>query len=151
LKKNLAAFHLVPFQQQATFLNQVATKFTQLAGLKVVVEELVYDPSLPTPPDKPFAFVYHLSIQNQSKQTVTFFGRKWVVRDEDGHTLVVEGDGIVGQYPRLQPGEVFSYNSYHTIATRSIAHGAFFGSTARGKAICVSIPEFTMHLPSLEE
>lgn len=113
-----------------------------------MVEEVVYDPSLPTPPDKPFAFVYHLSIHNLSKQTVTFFGRKWVVRDDEGHTLVVEGDGIVGQYPRLQPNEVFSYNSYHTIATRSLAHGSFFGTTVQGKAVCVPIPEFTMHPPA---
>jgi ApaG protein len=123
-------------------------KFSSLPGLAVKVDRVQFDPSLSAPPDKPFPFVYHLSIHNDSTETVTFFGRKWVVQDgSDGSTLVVEGDGIVGQFPRIEPGDAFSYNSYHVIRHGSTAQGAFFGTTESGVPVRVPIPDFRMEPP----
>ena len=56
-------------------------------------------------------------------------GRKWVVTDSNGHRIVVEGDGVVGQFPRLRCGEQFSYNSHHVIGSDSYAEGAYIGVT----------------------
>jgi ApaG protein len=70
---------------------------------------------------------------------VRIFGRKWIVRDTDGDTMVVEGDGVVGQFPNLSPGETFSYNSYHVIKTESTATGSFFGTTP---TVAASAPAF---------
>ena len=78
---------------------------------------------------------------------VTILGRKWIVKDTTGDTLVVEGDGVVGQTPRLTPGQTFSYNSYHVIAEPSQATGTFFGRTDSGRAVFVRVPEFKMELP----
>jgi ApaG protein len=121
--------------------------FEQLPGLSVSVDQVVYHPEITAPPDRPLAFVYHLSIHNQSETPVTIFGRKWIVTDERGETLVVEGDGVVGQFPRLAPGETFSYNSYHVIRERSTATGSFFGETEGGAPVLVRIPAFDMSLP----
>lgn len=130
--------------------DSVAVLFTHLPGLKVHIDRVVYDPQRRGPPDKPYAFVYYISIHNGSGETVTLFGRKWVVRDDhEGDVLVVEGDGIVGEFPRLRPGETFSYNSCHTIRHESVATGAFFGTTESGVPIHVRIPEFTMQPPIL--
>lgn len=116
----------------------------------VKVDGVEYKPALSAPPDKPFPFEYRLSIHNQSAHTVTLFGRKWVVRDnDDGSTLVVEGDGIVGQFPRLEPGRSFSYNSYHVILNCSTAQGAFFGATEDGMPVRVMIPDFRMQPPMM--
>jgi ApaG protein len=93
--------------------------------------------------------VYHVSIFNGPDQTVSIFGRKWIVRDTDGDTLVVEGDGVVGQFPKLEPGQTFSYNSYHVIKAESTATGTFFGTTQTGQPVCVKIPRFEMHPPML--
>jgi ApaG protein len=126
----------------------VAIKFKHLPGLNVKVDRVEYNPGLSAPPDKPFGFAYYLSIHNDSSQTVTLFGRKWVVRDhDDGSTLVVEGDGIVGQFPRLEPGNAFSYNSYHVILNGSTAQGAFFGTTEEGVPVRTIIPDFRMEPP----
>jgi ApaG protein len=125
----------------------VAPKFKQLRGLKVVVESVEYDPTLPAPKDKPYPFAYYISIHNDSRHTVSFFGRKWILEEELGPTLVVEGDGIVGQFPKLEPGEVFSYNSYHTISQGCVASGAFFGTAEDGTPVAVKVPSFHMTPP----
>lgn len=123
------------------------THFEPLDGLTVTVDDVHYDPTRPAPPDRPHPFLYHVSIHNQSPETVSIFGRKWIVRDTSGDTLVVEGDGVVGQFPKLQPGETFSYNSYHVIKAESTATGSFFGTTGDGRRICARIPVFQMQPP----
>lgn len=100
------------------------------------------------PPDKPHAFIYYLTIRNDSDRTVTLLGRKWVIEHTDGTRLVVEGDKIVGETPTLAPGEHFSYNSYHIGACDARAHGSFHGVDAGGAHIFVRIPAFDMAVPS---
>jgi len=115
-----------------------------LKGFEVTVDRVVYDPDLPASPEQPFPFVYYITICNGSDHTLTVKGRKWVVRGEDGKTCAMEGDGVVGCFPRLEPGESFSYNSYHTTAGRAVAEGAYLGITEEGDAVLARIPPFEM-------
>ena len=119
----------------------------ELPGLQVNVEKVVHHRSADFPPETPHAFVYFLSIANLSARTVTLTGRKWVLRTDDGATEVVEGDGIVGQTPRIAPGEVFRYNSYHLAGAPLRATGAFHGTDDTGAPVFVRIPEFRMEPP----
>ena len=57
----------------------------------------------------------------------------------------------MGKFPRLEPGEHFSYNSYHVIGSDSVAEGAFFGVTEDGAPVYTRVPRFTMQVPSGEE
>jgi ApaG protein len=120
---------------------------SELKDLRVTVDRVVHVPHLDAPEDRPHPFVYFITIQNDSPETVTIRGRKWVVTDSDGQHLVVEGDGVVGKFPRLEPGEHFSYNSYHTIGSDSVAEGAFFGVTEGGTRVFTRIPSFKMRVP----
>jgi ApaG protein len=120
---------------------------TELPGLRATVDRVVHVPHLDAPPERPHPFVYFITIHNESAETVTIRGRKWVVTDEDGQRLVVEGDGVVGKFPRLEPGESFSYNSYHTIGRDSVAEGAFFGVTEDGARVFTRIPAFKLRAP----
>ena len=120
---------------------------TELPEVKVEVTNVVFMPSLDCPPDKPYPFVYFITVSNRAPQAVTLRARKWVVRAVDGDTVVVEGDGVVGQTPRLEPGESFSYNSYHTIAMDSEASGALFGESDDGSLFFTRIPLFRMEVP----
>ena len=126
----------------------MSVEFIELFGLTVTVDRVEYTPYLDAPPERPHPFVYFLTIHNQSSLTVTIKGRKWVVTDNDGQTVVVEGDGVVGKFPRLEPGEHFSYNSYHTIGSVSHAEGGFFGVAENGDFVFVSIPRFQMRIPN---
>jgi ApaG protein len=121
--------------------------FTELPGLHVTVDRVVHMPQLEAPPDRPHPFVYYITIHNDSAICLTIKGRKWVVTDTEGHRIVVEGDGVVGEYPRLEPGEHFSYNSYHTIGSDSVAEGAYFGVGSNGQAVFTRIPRFEMRVP----
>lgn len=126
----------------------MAPPIAELDGLRVVVDRVAFMPSLDASEDRPFPFVYFITIHNDSSESVTIKGRKWVVVDADGGTLVVEGDGVVGKTPCIEPGESFSYNSYHTIGSDSVAEGAFFGLTDSGEAVRVQIPRFEMKVPT---
>ena len=113
-----------------------------------MVDRVVHAPDLPASPDQPHPFVYFITIRNGSDRTVTVKGRKWVVRAEDGQVTAVEGDGVVGCFPRLEPGEHFSYNSYHTTAGRAVAEGSYLAVTDDGEAVVALIPSFELIPPA---
>ena len=122
-------------------------KLRDLPGLTVTVTQVVHAPEFNGPPGKPHVFVYFITIANGSTETVTIKGRKWVVSDSRGHRVVVEGEGVVGKYPRLEPGQSFSYDSFHVIGSDSVAEGAFFGLTEKGDAVFTRIPAFQLQTP----
>ncbi len=124
--------------------------FAELSGLRATVDRVTYVPHLDAPADKPFPFVYFITIHNDSEETVTIKGRKWVVTDVQGGKIVVEGDGVVGKFPRLTTGESFSYNSYHVVSCDSVAEGAFIGLTDDNQPVMVRIPRFEMNPPGSE-
>lgn len=126
---------------------RMAGAIREFEGLRVKVDDVVYMPSLDAPKEKPHPFVYFISIHNDSPVPVTIKGRKWVVKEDGGEVVVVEGDGVVGQTPSIQPGEHFSYNSYHVIGRNAEVNGAFFGQTAGGEWIFTRIPEFRLVVP----
>jgi ApaG protein len=119
-----------------------------LPGLTARLDRLVHHHGgASLPPDKPHAFVYYITIINGSDRTVTLLGRKWVVVYADGSQLVIEGDKIVGETPRLTPGEQFSYNSYHVTGVDAVAHGSFHGVDQSGQKIHVMLPAFALTIP----
>ncbi len=119
----------------------------ELSTLRVYLDRVEHLPHHEAPPEKPHAFAYFLTIENGSPEVVTIRGRKWVITEAGGECVVVEGEGVVGKFPRLEPGERFSYNSYHVIGSDSVAEGAFIGMTDGGRAIVTRIPKFTMQIP----
>lgn len=121
----------------------------ELPGLRVTLDKLVYrHGGDQLPPDRPHAFIYYLTIHNHSERTVILLGRKWVIEHADGTQLVIEGDKIVGETPRLEPGGHFSYNSYHVTACAARAEGSFHGHDENGQRIFVRIPTFDMQIPT---
>jgi ApaG protein len=122
--------------------------FREFTDICVRVDKVVYVPTLEAPPDRPYSYVYFITIDNQSSETVTIRGRKWVLTDASGEQMVVEGDGVVGECPRLQPGEQFSYNSYHVIGTDTVVEGSYIGITEDGEPFITRIPRFELSVPS---
>ena len=129
----------------------VSGGFFEIPGLEVELEEVVHMPHLDAPKDRPFPSVYFISIINNSAEKVTIFGRKWILKEEGGETLVFEGEGVVGEFPVLNPGERFSYNSYHVIKTRTVVTGSFFGKDSDGGKVVVHIPGFDLEPPGDQE
>lgn len=123
----------------------------ELPGLRVTVDRVVYFPGLEAPTERPHSFVYFITIHNDSEVAVTIKGRKWVVRESDGQMTAVEGDGVVGQFPTIQPGGKFQYNSRHLLAGGSAAaEGSYLGMDAQGRPVIVRIPSFVMVVPGTD-
>jgi ApaG protein len=126
----------------------VLTPSKEPYGLRATLDRLVYfrDPDK-SGSDQQHAFIYFITIANLSNTTITLNGRRWVIRCEDGHQNVIEGQGIVGKEPTLAPGESFAYNSHHVIQANCSATGAFHGIDSSGDPIHVRIPSFDMMIP----
>jgi ApaG protein len=125
-----------------------ATDLHELPGLTVTVDDVLHQPDVQAPPGRPHCFAYFISIHNHSDVAVTIKGRKWVVRNSEGEVTALEGDGVVGQFPLIEPGGKFSYNSYHALDTDSaVAEGSYLGMTEGGQKVFVRIPKFEMHVP----
>ena len=126
----------------------MAQTSVELPGLTAHLDRLVHHHGGSWLPDgKPHAFVYFITIKNGSDRIVTLLGRKWVILHEDGSRFVVEGDKIVGETPRLAPGEQFSYNSYHVTGCNASANGSFHGVDEFGHHVHVKLPPFEMVIP----
>ena len=120
----------------------------ELPGLLACLDKLCHHHGgVSLPADKPHAFVYFVTIRNGSDRVVTLLGRKWVLQNQDGTQLVVEGERIVGETPRLSPGEEFSYNSYHVTGCDASVHGSFHGVDEFGNKIHVILPPFELRIP----
>jgi ApaG protein len=123
--------------------------YLEPSGLRVTVDRVVYQPQVETPADRPHCFVYFLSIHNDTELAVTIKGRKWIVTNERGEITAVEGAGVVGQFPTIDPGDKFSYNSFHLVDTRTaVAEGSYLGVDASGRTVLVRIPRFKLAMPN---
>ena len=123
----------------------------ELPGLRVNIDDVVYQPQFSMLADQPHCFVYYITIHNESETIVTIKGRKWVVKESSGEVTAVEGDGVVGEFPRLGPGQKFNYNSSHVFSSqKAVATGSYLGVDDFGNKIITRIPEFVMVVPDLE-
>ena len=123
-------------------------KYLEPAGLRVTVDKVVYHPGADAPVDRPYCFVYFITIHNDTDIAVTIKARKWVVTNAEGEVMALEGEGVVGQTPLIEPGESFDYNSYHLLDTRhATAEGSYLGLDAQGRRVLTRIPKFEMQVP----
>lgn len=74
-------------------------------------------PDESTPEESEFVFGYRIVILNNSERTVTLMTRHWDLIDGKGERRVIDGEGVVGQKPRLGPGEAFKYHSFAVLPT----------------------------------
>jgi ApaG protein len=76
-----------------------------------------YLPEESTPEEKRFVFGYRIVIVNEGNSPAVLRSRHWVIIDSAGHVEEVQGAGVVGKQPRLEPGKGFKYTSYCPLTT----------------------------------
>ncbi len=73
-----------------------------------------------------FVFAYHIRIENVGSQAAQLRTRRWLIHDDVAGDTVVEGEGVVGEQPHLQPGQVHEYRSFCVLkGTHGWMEGAF--------------------------
>ena len=96
-----------------------------------------------------YYFSYEIEIENNSAHEVQLLRRKWVIFDSVGDHLLVEGEGVVGKKPIIEPGGTYKYESACKLAS-SIGKmwGIYYMKRINDNAeICVKIPEFHLITP----
>lgn len=74
-------------------------------------------PERSEPDKKLFFFIYNIRITNNSEDNLQLLSRYWLIINADGDENEVKGEGVVGQFPYLKPGQSFEYSSFTPLDT----------------------------------
>ncbi|MDI7775442.1 Co2+/Mg2+ efflux protein ApaG [Asticcacaulis sp. EMRT-3] len=95
-----------------------------------------------------YVWAYHITMENLGSDTAQLKTRHWTITDGRGHVEHVDGPGVVGETPVLQPGESFTYTSGCPLTTDSgMMCGHYVFEDAKGAQRMVEIPAFSLDLP----
>jgi ApaG protein len=126
----------------------MTTQITNGVKISVVTE---YLPDYSSATQAHYAFNYKITIENGSSHTIQLLRRHWFIHDANCTIREVEGEGVVGKQPILEPGETHQYVSGCYLQT---GLGKMYGTYLMervydGKQFRVVIPEFVLIVPFL--
>ena len=100
------------------------------------------------PAEKRWVFGYRIKIENRGDEPVKLMRRHWKITDATGQVIEVRGEGVVGEQPRLEPGEAFEYTSGTPLATpNGVMLGSYQMVTDVGEEFDIQIPPFSLDAP----
>src|SRR6185436_18553373 len=98
-----------------------------------------------------YFFAYRVRISNVGTEQAQLISREWIITDSDGNVERVQGDGVVGEQPVLDPGEQFDYTSFCPLRTSmGSMQGAYTMRTGDGKTFEAVIDPFTLAVPGVD-
>lgn len=124
----------------------MVTEITE--GVRISVET-EYQPEYSSPSQYHYVFTYRITIENGSENTLQLLRRHWYIHDANTILREVEGEGVVGQQPVLEPGQSHKYVSGCNLKSGiGKMRGTYLMERiVDGKTFNVVIPEFTMVVP----
>ena len=119
------------------------------SGVKIsVMPDYLEDES--DPDEGRYVWAYTIEIENTGHEAVQLLARKWVITDSMGRTEHVQGEGVVGEQPLIEPGASYDYVSGCPLATPTGAmQGSYHVVSADGDAFDVAIPRFALTAPAI--
>ncbi len=117
-------------------------------GVKVSVETL-YQQEYSNPANEHFMFAYKVTIENMTGYAVQLMRRHWDIFDANGTRRQVEGEGVVGLQPVIEPGSQHEYVSGCNLKTEmgSMKGGYQMVRLMDNHEFSVKIPEFQLVVP----
>lgn len=117
-------------------------------GVSITVETF-YQPAQSNPVGSEYLFAYRITIENLGAVPVKLLRRHWYIMDSNGSFREVEGEGVVGQQPIIEPGQSYQYVSAANLRSEI---GKMYGTYQmenmyNKKLLTVSIPEFPLIAP----
>jgi len=96
-----------------------------------------------------YVWAYHVRIENNGQRTVQLRNRYWRITDSLGRIQEVRGAGVVGEQPKLRPGDSFEYTSGTPLPTPSGIMGGSYQmeESDTGERFDVTIPSFSLDSP----
>lgn len=118
-------------------------------GVRVLVRS-EFVPQRSEPEANNYFFAYHITIRNEGMEPIRLISRHWIIADSSGKEQEVRGLGVVGQQPRLEPGETFDYTSACPLATPvGSMRGTYQMVTDTGETFDAVIAPFTLAVPGV--
>ena len=94
-------------------------------------------------------WVYHIRIENDSAEAVQLMTRHWRITDARGMVNHVDGEGVVGEQPRLEPGQTHDYVSGCPLSTpHGTMEGFYTFHREDGSQMEIRIPFFPLAAPA---
>ena len=94
-------------------------------------------------------WAYHVRIENASAAAVQLISREWMISDGRGGLNEVQGEGVVGEQPIIEPGAAFDYVSGCPLGTPTgFMEGRYNLVSGEGRAFAVAIPRFPLVAPA---
>ncbi|UZK65999.1 Co2+/Mg2+ efflux protein ApaG [Sphingomonas sp. M1-B02] len=126
--------------------------FTEEAETRgiVVRVSVSYLPEQSEPQRGRWFWAYHIRIENAGSFTVQLLTRHWTITDGRGSRHSVEGEGVVGEQPMIEPGASFDYVSGCPLSTPTGSmQGTYHMIAEDGSAFDVAIPSFALLAPAV--
>lgn len=100
------------------------------------------------PEGERYVFAYTIRIRNLGRLPAQLMDRHWVITDGNGKVEEVRGEGVVGEQPRLEPGEAFTYTSGAVLETAvGTMQGSYHMAGDDGTEFEAPVPAFTLSVP----
>ncbi len=117
-------------------------------GVKISVETF-YQPEYSNPINFEFMFAYRITIENNNNFPVKLLTRHWYIYEGTGTSREVQGDGVVGVQPEIEPGNRYQYVSGCNLKSElgKMSGSYLFENINNKKLFEVSIPSFEMQVP----
>lgn len=130
----------------------VAGKGSELVsnGVRISVRP-AFLPDQSDPESNRYVFSYRIRIVNETApaQRIRLVSRAWLIIDADGERKEVQGEGVVGQQPYLEAGEIFEYSSFCPLETNwGTMEGHYTFETPTGDKFTANIGRFYLIGPS---
>lgn len=101
-----------------------------------------------SPNENHYVWAYKVNIFNNSDMKLKLDFRNWTIIDAEGRIIQIQGEGVVGEFPQINPGEIFEYTSGTPLKTSNgIMQGFYIMSQTDGKKIKIDIPAFSLDSP----
>jgi ApaG protein len=120
---------------------------TRDVTVRVVVSFL---PEQSEPAKGRWFWAYHVRIENGGRRAVQLVSREWSIVDGRGGRHEVQGEGVVGEQPVIEPGGSFDYVSGCPLNTPTgHMEGRYHVVSAEGSTFAVAIPRFPLVAPAV--
>ena len=113
-----------------------------------VMVEPVFLPDQSQPDEGRWVWAYRVVVRNESAAAARLVSRHWEITDANGRMETVDGPGVIGQTPRLGPGDSFEYHSGCPLPTASgTMQGHYTMVADDGARFDIAIPPFSLDPP----
>lgn len=97
-----------------------------------------------------YIFAYTITIRNLSQQAVQLISRRWLITDANGKQLTIEGDGVVGEQPVIEPMQEYTYTSGTALETPvGVMQGHYVMLDEQSEQFIAEVAPFRMAIPNI--